>query len=231
ESCVCTHAKAPARNGLGLALGFVVAFVAMGNQSTAQESFSVSGKVISAVDGKAIESATVTNKRTRIHTVTDERGDYRIPARPDDILVYSFVGYKTTEEEINGRQLITVALDSADNMLEEVEVVSTGYQTIPKERATGSFVHIDNELLNRSVGSNVLDRLRGVTSGLDFNDVNHGVNKVNNSKISIRGRSTIEANPEPLIILDNFPYTGDIDNINPEDIEYLTIRSEERSVG
>src|SRR5690606_8200670 len=67
ESCVCTHAKAPARNGLGLALGLVVAFIAMGNQGMAQDSFSVSGKVISAASGAAIEGATVTNKRTRVH--------------------------------------------------------------------------------------------------------------------------------------------------------------------
>src|SRR3546814_20478209 len=76
-------------------LGLVVAFVVMGNQGIAQESFSVSGKVISATSGTAIEGATVTNKRTRIHAVTDERGDYRLPARPDDVLTYSFVGYIT----------------------------------------------------------------------------------------------------------------------------------------
>src|SRR5690606_27317205 len=209
ESCVCTHAMAPAHSGLGLALGLVMLFVSLGNQGIAQQSFSVHGKVISAASGVAIEGATVTNKRTRIHAMTDERGDYRIPARPDDILVYSFVGYIAAEEEVSGRQQITVALDSADNMLDEVEVVSTGYQIIPKERATGSFVHIDNELLNRSVGSNVLDRLRGVTRGLIFNNANSGAVPTsstgslrldNQSAITIRGRSTMYSNAEPLII-------------------------------
>src|SRR5690606_20271017 len=72
ESCVCNHAKAPARYGLGLALGFAVLLM-VGNvkYTTAQEGFSVSGKVISAADGTAIEGATVTNKRTGIHSVTD----------------------------------------------------------------------------------------------------------------------------------------------------------------
>jgi len=79
------------------------------------ETFAVTGKVISAASGVAIAGATVTNKRSRIHAFTDRLGDYRIPARPDDILVYSFVGYVSAEEEIAGRERITVALDSADS--------------------------------------------------------------------------------------------------------------------
>jgi len=71
-----------------------------------QETFAVSGKVISAASGAAVEGVTVTNKRTRIHAFTDRLGDYRIPARPDDILIYSFVGYVTAEEEIAGRECV-----------------------------------------------------------------------------------------------------------------------------
>src|SRR5690606_9805413 len=177
-----------------------------------------SGKVISAASGAAIEGVTVTNIRTRKHAVTDEIGDYRIPARPDDILVYSFVGYITAEEEINGRQEITVALDDADNILEEVEVVSTGYQTIPKERATGSFVFVDSALLNRAVSTDIISRLKGVVPSLLFDERAGG-----EPKLSIRGRSTIYANADPLIVVDNFPYEGDIRNINPNDVESVSI--------
>src|SRR5690606_14676607 len=68
--------------------------------------------------------------------------------------------------------------------------------------------------------TNILDRLDGVTSGLIFNR-----NKVGNNTpdISIRGRSTIKGNPEALIILDNFPYEGSIENINPQDVESITV--------
>src|SRR5690606_33404189 len=78
ESCVCTHAKVPARYGLGLALGLMVLMFVGLQCAAAQESFSVSGKVISATSGQAIEGATITNKRTRIHAVTDRAGEYRI---------------------------------------------------------------------------------------------------------------------------------------------------------
>jgi TonB-linked SusC/RagA family outer membrane protein len=109
--------------------------------------------------------------------------------------------------------------------IEEVVVeVNTGFFTVPKERSTGSYVHIDGELLNRSVGSNILDRLDGVTKGAIFNTADMGKTRLRNqASIGIRGISTINGNAEPLIILDNFPYEGDIDDINPDDIESVTV--------
>jgi TonB-dependent SusC/RagA subfamily outer membrane receptor len=106
--------------------------------------------------------------------------------------------------------------------LEDVEItaVNNGYQTIGRERTTGSFVKIDNELLNRKVSTNILDRLDGVTSGLLFNR-----NNINDELLSIRGRSTLldKDAATPLIVLDNFPYEGDIANINPNIVESITI--------
>lgn len=98
-------------------------------------------------------------------------------------------------------------------------VVSTGYQTVPKERATGSFVQVSNELLNRSVSTDILSRLNGVTSGLAFNTTDaYGTTKLN-----IRGLSTIFSQTDPLIIVDNFPYEGSINNINPNDVASITV--------
>ncbi|WP_345229673.1 SusC/RagA family TonB-linked outer membrane protein [Olivibacter ginsenosidimutans] len=100
--------------------------------------------------------------------------------------------------------------------LQAVEV-NTGYQVLPRERATGSFVQIDSALFNRTVSRNVIDRLDGITSGL--------IGKTNNKgpRLTIRGRSTIFGNAEPLIVVDNFPYDGDIDNLNPQDVASITI--------
>ncbi|MBL1411593.1 TonB-dependent receptor plug domain-containing protein, partial [Sphingobacterium faecale] len=104
-------------------------------------------------------------------------------------------------------------------------VAETGYFKVPEERATGSFVHIDNKLLSRTVGSNILERLNGVTRGLIFNNNQVGATTFasNRPSMSIRGISTLFANAEPLIILDNFPFEGDINTINPEDIESITV--------
>ena len=127
----------------------------------------------------------------------------------------------TKEITVTNSNYLIIALDSGSNQLNEVSIVSTGYQTIPKERATGSFVQIDNSLINRSVSTNILDRLNGVTSGLTFN--NNNAHQFQQATIEIRGRATLFSNPNPLVIIDNFPYDGDLNNINPNDIENITI--------
>ncbi len=104
--------------------------------------------------------------------------------------------------------------------IEEVEI-NTGYQRIPRERATGSFVFLDSALIGRRVSTTITDRLEGITSGLVFNsNIQAGENE---SPFSVRGRSTLFANTKPLIIIDNFPYEGDIDNINPNDVASITV--------
>lgn len=101
--------------------------------------------------------------------------------------------------------------------LQEV-TVSTGYQKIPKERATGSFVQVEKKEFNRRVSTDVLSRLDGIVSGLTFN-----TNTGKSNDISIRGMSTIFSNTQPLIVVDNFPYDGDIRNLNPNDVESITV--------
>ena len=97
-------------------------------------------------------------------------------------------------------------------------IVSTGYQDISKERATGSFTTISNKLLNRSVSTGILNRIENVSSGVLFDRRNNG-----QPVLHIRGQSTILSDASPLIVVDNFPYEGDINNLNPNDIENVTI--------
>ena len=131
-------------------------------------------------------------------------------------LFFSSVGYLSIEVTPDNTQSAFFLKPNAITM-DEV-TVSTGYQQLPKERSTGSFDKIDNTLLNRSVGSNVLNRLEGVTSSLYFSKVLGGT-----PQLFIRGLSTIQGNTAPLVVLNNFPYDGDINNINPNDVESITI--------
>ncbi|GGG88341.1 SusC/RagA family TonB-linked outer membrane protein [Parapedobacter pyrenivorans] len=102
-------------------------------------------------------------------------------------------------------------------LLEEVEV-STGYQTLPAERATGSFERVDERLFNRQVSTHVLSRLDGVMPGILFDK--RGPSDV----LRVRGLSSIGlTDSRPLIILDNFPYEGDLDAINPNDVASVTL--------
>ncbi len=187
-----------------------------GKGAIAQEAIAVSGKVISAASGAPITGVTIANKRTRIHSVTDRLGDYRIQARPDDALIYSFVGYVTAEEEVNGREQIIIALDSAEHMLEEVEV-STGYQRIRPERFVGSASVLDSAGFHRRTGMGIIDRIQGTVPGYQ-NRYNTGT--------QIRGLSTLtHAASQPLIVVDNFPMDDRfrIEDLHPEDIADITV--------
>src|SRR5690606_24158443 len=76
-----------------------------------------------------------------------------------------------------------------------------------------------NKLLNRSVTGNILQRLEGIAPGVQFVDAD----ATDASGIRVRGLATIESNATPLIVVDNFPYEGDINSINPNDIESVTV--------
>lgn len=176
-------------------------------------------------NNKPVAGATVNVKGTNKATATDNNGEFSLNGIVESaILIVSALNLETVEVKVAGRLEVLVATKTKVAELEGVAVtMNTGYQSIPKERATGSFVHVDNKLLNRSVSTGILDRLDGVTSSLIFNK-----NKLASNEqlgITIRGRSTLDAkvSADPLIVLDNFPYEGSLDNINPNDIESITL--------
>lgn len=183
---------------------------------------SVHGKVIDA-EGHVLSGASLHLLKSGQRAGTGRDGTFSLKVSMiPDTLEISYTGYLTQKMALTLSELsldLRIQLMAATADLEEV-VVNTGYQTLNKERATGSFVQIDNALLNRRVSTNILDRLDGVTSGLIFNRTN-----ISDEPISIRGRSTLlgGSSATPLIVIDNFPYEGDINNINPNDVESITV--------
>lgn len=181
----------------------------------------ISGKVVDQ-KGHPLPGVTVKHKYSTAVAVTDSTGDFSIEVPENNpVLIFSYIGYQMVEQRVSGDKVI-VTLSDLPAQLQDVNVVSTGFQTIPKERATGSFAQVNNELLNRRVGANLIDRLEGVVSGLSFNG-NFVQRTSNDSPYNIRGLSTIFANANPLIVVDNFPYDGDVSNINPNDVESVTV--------
>jgi TonB-linked SusC/RagA family outer membrane protein len=185
----------------------------------------LTGMVFDTSGNKPLHGATVKIKSSGVTTSTNAKGEFTLISREaSGILTVSFLGYKTIEVSFNqtNKGPFKINLTEDYSTLKEVYVVSTGYQTLPKERATGSFVLVDNQLLNRRVSTDVLSRLEGVVPGLLFN--RNTLNSSNGTaNISIRGVSTINAQKQPLIVLDGFPYDGDINNINPNSMESISV--------
>jgi len=184
-----------------------------------------SGWVVNHDTGEPVAGATVLhNGRT---TVTDTHGGFTMrDVSAGDTLVVRHIAYDYQAIVIDGetRKEVTVRLYPKSDLLQEVQV-NTGYQSIPRERATGSFTHINQRQLDNVITTNLLDRIEGIANGVNFtrdNIVNENASN-QSPKIRVRGVSTIESSEEPLLIVDNFPYESDITTINPNDVESITI--------
>lgn len=190
------------------------------SSAQAQSGRTLQGEVRSAADGHVLKGASIYAEKTGEKASTGLGGKFslRVNAGAGTIQI-KHIGFKEQSVAYDEKTtLLEIRLQPADNEIEEVEVVSTGYQTIPKERSTGSFVQIDNELLNRRVATNILDKLDGIAPGLQFD------NRGSKPMVNIRGINTMSSGLlEPLIVLDNFPYDGKIENINPNDVESVTL--------
>lgn len=173
--------------------------------------------------GEPVVGVVVKVKNSTKMAVTDESGRFILTGVANEaVLVISGVIIETKEFSLNGQTVVNLTVATKVNKLQDVAIeVNTGYQTLPKERSTGSFVQIDNVQLNRQVGPNIMDKLYNITSGL-----------INNpqalASIEIRGLSTINSISSPLIVVDNFPYdfyNGNTINLNlnPNDIESITV--------
>ncbi|MCW3074630.1 MAG: TonB-linked outer membrane protein SusC/RagA family [Flaviaesturariibacter sp.] len=168
-------------------------------------------------EGVPASGATVTNNRTRVSITATLTGTFAIGALPGDTLFITHSGYEHLVLVVpEGSEALRLTLAPDPHMLAAV-TVSTGYQRLPRERATGSFSQVSEGLLNRTVSTDILSRLEGTATGLFFDK------RLAGARLSIRGRTTIFAGSDPLVVVDNFPYEGDISNINPADVESITL--------
>lgn len=184
-----------------------------------QQTTTLRGIVKSAEDGSFLVGATIQIVDSPGTTKTDEDGNFAITtSQQKGQLRIQYLGFQSVDLEFTSSQTspLEINLEPEGRLIDEVEI-STGYQKLSPERTTGSFVQLDEELLNRGFSTNILDRLEGVASGVLFN------NGTSNLGFNVRGRSTIMADANPLIVVDNFPYDGDLSTINPNDVASITI--------
>lgn len=202
-------------------IAIVIILIVTGNSLFAQELINQSGKVVDASSGLPLAGSLVMFNPGNQSTITDSKGEFtiRIPEGSYTVQV-QFLGYTNYQQEVTvPLDNITIRLEPSEMGLEEVQVLATGYQEIPKSRSTGSFVQLDEELLDRRVSTNILDRLEDVTSGLILNRTGD----VGRDPISIRGRSTLGRFSQPLIVIDNFPFDGNLEDVNPNDVASITV--------
>ncbi|WP_134089093.1 SusC/RagA family TonB-linked outer membrane protein [Olivibacter sp. XZL3] len=192
------------------------------NQTLFAQQHNLRGQVLSVQD-HPIAGAVVKLNSLKSIVETDAKGFFMIGNIDayNTVLEVSHVGYKTYKATIllPADSIIKIVLTDSINDLQEVQV-STGYQSLPREQLTGAFELVDNKLLNRQISTDIISRLDGLVPGVLFDKRDGGT-----QNFLVRGRSTLADRvslSSPLIVVDNFPYQGDINSINPNDIENIT---------
>ncbi|MBE8714819.1 SusC/RagA family TonB-linked outer membrane protein [Sphingobacterium hungaricum] len=152
---------------------------------------------------------------------SDQNGAFSIQVRNGTEKVpvrFSAVGYIVLDTLLAIDRTHLIQLERGLVDVEEV-YVSTGYDKIPRERSTGSFSVIGSDRISEQIDFNIMDRLPAVASGIVLDRNSKG----GSDQLLVRGMSTILGETAPLVVLDNFPYEGDLSSINPDDIENITI--------
>jgi TonB-linked SusC/RagA family outer membrane protein len=196
--------------GLALCIGVFTLFA---------QTKQITGNVTSAGDGSPIPGASVVVQGTTIGTVTDATGNFSLNVPSGETLIVSFVGMKTVEIPITSQSHYNVTLQNDVIGMEEVMVVA--YGTAKKESFTGSAEVVDNEMLEKRPVANISKALEGQVAGVQTTS---GTGQPGEgAEIIIRGFGSINSENNPLYVVDGIPYDGNLNSINPGDIQSLTI--------
>ncbi|MBD0825452.1 SusC/RagA family TonB-linked outer membrane protein [Aestuariibaculum marinum] len=192
---------------------------------TTQQEVSISG-TISDVNGMPLPGITVyvsnvqptegmVKKDFIIRgTSTDFDGNFNLKAVVGEYLVATGMGFELFSEQIASEKTIfNIVLKESVSALEEVLIVSSGYQDVDSRKMTGSVVSLKEEELESRYFENVIDKLEGTVPGL--------IRYQNGT--TIRGTGTIRAGRDVLVVVDGFPIEGSVEDLNPYDIESVNV--------
>ena len=183
------------------------------------QDITVTGTVTDAATGESIVGASVVLKgSTTQWAMTDDMGQYSLTVPSNGVLEFTFLGYTTQEVPVNGRSTVDVALTPEATTLDDVIVVAYGTQK--KDAITGSASAISSEKIEKRVVPNLSQALEGMASGVQ---VQSSGRPGEDAGVIIRGFGSINASNSPLYVVDGAPFDGNLNSINPADIESMTV--------
>ncbi|WP_127025065.1 SusC/RagA family TonB-linked outer membrane protein [Flagellimonas beolgyonensis] len=210
--------------------------VRAGGYSIFQEE--VTGKVLDD-KGVPLAGVNIVVESSGRGTISDFDGSFAIVASPDDVLVFSMVGFRSLSMGVDGRDVVNVVMEEDVTVLGEV-VLNAGYYTVSEKERTGSIVKVGAVAIEKQPVSNPLAALQGRVSGAEV--VQTSGLPGTNFNIRIRGRNSIRATGnDPLYVVDGVPYSSSslgeqqaslpipglgvspLNAINPNDIESIEI--------
>ncbi len=187
------------------------------NQSVFSQS-SVKGKVTDDT-GKPLVGATVTEKGTTKSTTTNENGEFTLAlSRTGAKLVFSFIGFATTEIPVNNRLYITVVMNAIVSNLDQVVVI--GYGTARKKDLTGAVASISEKDFNKGIYSSADQLIQGKVSGVEVFSNNGAPG--GSFTVKIRGNAALTGTGQPLYVVDGVPLNGNTLQANDNPLNFLS---------
>lgn len=197
---------------------FFLLFVIFGCQLMSAQQISIKGTVTDQ-SGEPLIGVSVTVPGTKIGAATDIDGNFGLTADANAKLKFSYIGYLTMEEAVDGRSVINVVMKENSEVLSEVVVI--GYGTMDKKELTSAISHVSEKdfLSVSSLDPSMM--IQGKVPGVSITNTGAG-DPNNQASIQIRGVSSRSAGLGPLIVIDGVP-GGNLTNINPNDIASFDI--------
>ncbi|MCY1719940.1 TonB-dependent receptor [Prolixibacteraceae bacterium Z1-6] len=198
-------------------LSILIVLVVFAGFASAQN-ITVIGTVTDS-NGETLPGVNILIEGTSTGAITNMEGFYTLESGPEATLVFSFIGMTTVKEPVNGRTVINVTLSDDSHELEDIMVVA--YGTTTKEAYTGAAEVVDNEIIENRPVTSFEKALQGTTAGLMVSSSSGQPGT--SATVRIRGIGSLSANSSPLYVIDNVPMANALNDINPNDIESITV--------
>ena len=196
---------------------FLLLFQLSFTGSVVAQGITVKGAV-TAPDGSPLIGASVTEKGTNRTTATDNKGQYSLAVAGNAELEISMIGYAAQTVRVNGRSIINIGL--IENVTKLDEMVVIGYGTRKKSDLTGAVSQVSMAKVETQQSISLGDYLRGSIAGLN---IQRSASTSGQTSFEIRGQTSLSASSAPLIVVDGMIYNGSINDINPNDVETVSV--------
>ncbi|HUH18421.1 TonB-dependent receptor [Albibacterium sp.] len=197
-------------------LGF---FLLLNLNNAYSQQNSIKGVVRDGANQETLPGVSVSVKNSTKVAVTNEEGQFTIEASPEDVLVFSYIGFLVKEETVGNRTVINVAMQADKKLLDEVVVI--GYGTQKRSEVTSAVATVKEEDFNQGGSRSAMDLIQGKVAGLNITRA-EGSNPNSGTAIQLRGITSLTGTREPLIVIDGIP-GGSLDLLQQEDIESFDV--------
>jgi TonB-linked SusC/RagA family outer membrane protein len=187
--------------------------------SVSAQNISIRGRVTSVDDGSSLPGVSVVIKGTTTGTITNADGIYELSAPGNSALVFTFIGMRSIQVEVNNRQIIDIAMEQDITGIDEVVVVGYGVQR--RVNLSGAVESVDAKQLQNRPLTNLAQGLQGVAPNLNIDFVSGEPGQT--ARFNIRGVTSINGG-DPLIIIDGVPSSPwELNRLTPEDVADISV--------